>query len=109
MQQREIARRTVLKTGAAASLSGLAVLKLSGPAQAFPGHSGEGILVPWLDPTPPVPPENAEILAHPLDWEAARLVADTQRRVLHGEALQPAGPLPGRLAPRRRRTRRERA
>ncbi len=69
MQQREIARRTVLKTGAAASLSGLAVLKLSGPAQAFPGHSGEGVLVPWLDPTPPVPPENAEILAHPLDWE----------------------------------------
>ena len=69
MEQREIPRRTVLKTGAAASLSGLAVLKLAGPAQAFPGHSGEGVLVPWLDPTPPVPPENAEILAHPLDWE----------------------------------------
>lgn len=69
MQQREIPRRTVLKTGAAASLSGLAVLKLAGPAQAFPGHSGEGVLVPWLDPTPPVPPENAQILAHPLDWE----------------------------------------
>jgi DMSO/TMAO reductase YedYZ molybdopterin-dependent catalytic subunit len=69
MEQREIPRRTVLKTGAAASLSGLAVLKLAGPAQAFPGHSGVGVLVPWLDPTPPVPPENAEILAHPLDWE----------------------------------------
>ena len=24
------------------------MLKLSGPAQAFPGHSGEGVLVPWL-------------------------------------------------------------
>ena len=69
MEQREIPRRTVLKTGAAAGLSGLAVLKLAGPAQAFPGHSGEGVLVPWIDPTPPVPPENAQILAHPLDWE----------------------------------------
>jgi DMSO/TMAO reductase YedYZ molybdopterin-dependent catalytic subunit len=69
MEQREIPRRTVLKTGAAAGLSGLAVLKLAGPAQAFPGHGGEGVLVPWIDPTPPVPPELADILSHPLKWE----------------------------------------
>jgi DMSO/TMAO reductase YedYZ molybdopterin-dependent catalytic subunit len=44
-------------------------MKLAGPAEAFPRSGAEGVLVPWLDRPEPVPPANAEILAHPLDWE----------------------------------------
>ena len=44
-------------------------MKLAGPAEAFPGPTPEGVLVPWLDRPEPVPPANADILAHPLDWE----------------------------------------
>ena len=40
MQQPQIPRRAVLATGAA-GLTGLTVLQVSGPAQAFPGHAGQ--------------------------------------------------------------------
>jgi hypothetical protein len=39
MERPDVSRRTVLKGGGAA-LAGLSVLRISGPTQAFPGHSG---------------------------------------------------------------------
>lgn len=69
MTQTELPRRTVLKGAAAAGVSGLMVLKVAGPAHAFPLHGEEGVLVPWLDRPEPVPPFLSEILSHPLDWE----------------------------------------
>lgn len=41
-----MSRRTLLK-GGGASLAGLTVLQVAGPAQAFPGEGGE--VIPWLD------------------------------------------------------------
>lgn len=60
-----IPRRAVLKGGMMAA--GLGVLRLAGPAAAFPGVQ-EAELVPWLDrPEPnPVP----EAIVRQLDWEA---------------------------------------
>ena len=49
MQQTDIPRRTVLKGGAAAAVSGMTVMTVAGPAQAFPGHADEGVVIPWLD------------------------------------------------------------
>ena len=70
MQDSEVARRTVLKGGAAAALSGLTVLSVAGPARAFPAAAGDGgVVVPWLDQPPPPPPELDGILGHPLVWE----------------------------------------
>ncbi len=69
MAQSDVQRRTVLKGGAAAALSGVTVLSVAGPARAFPGHAGEGVVIPWLDQPAPVPPELADTLAHPLVWE----------------------------------------
>ena len=68
MEQRGISRRTVLKGGVAAGLSGLTVLQVAGPAHAFPGH-GEGVVIPWLDQPDPIPPPAAGIIGHPLQWE----------------------------------------
>jgi DMSO/TMAO reductase YedYZ molybdopterin-dependent catalytic subunit len=48
MKQRKISRRTVLKGGGAA-LAGLTVLQVAGPAQAFPGNSGQDEQIPWDD------------------------------------------------------------
>lgn len=42
---------------------------MAGPAQAFPGHDDDGVVVPWLDQPIPVPPELAHILTNPLVWE----------------------------------------
>ncbi len=64
----DIPRRTVLKGGAATAVSGLTVLTVAGPAQAFP-QVDEGVVVPWLDLVPPVPPFLVNNLAHPLVWE----------------------------------------
>src|SRR5215217_2264724 len=54
--EQDLSRRALLKGGGAAlaSLSGLSVLQVAGPAHAFPGHSGEGDDAPWDDerPTP---------------------------------------------------------
>lgn len=60
-----IPRRAVLKGGVLAA--GLGVLRLAGPAAAFPGLQ-DAELVPWLDrPEPnPIP----EAIVRQLDWEA---------------------------------------
>ncbi len=78
MQQRQIARRTVL-TSAAAGAAGVTVLHVSGPAQAFPGHGGE-VVIPWLDQPDPIPPPAADVLSHPLRWESlnSRLTPNAQ-------------------------------
>jgi DMSO/TMAO reductase YedYZ molybdopterin-dependent catalytic subunit len=71
MEQREITRRTALKSaGAAAGLTGLTALTVTGPAQAFPGHGPGEVVVPWLDQPAPIPPPAADILGHPLMWES---------------------------------------
>ncbi len=65
MEPRDISRRTILKGGAAV-VAGLSVLRLAGPAHAFPSRSGAEV-IPWLDqPEPnPVP----EVIVRQLDWE----------------------------------------
>src|SRR6201987_5008794 len=79
----EVSRRTLLKGGGA--LAGLTVLRVAGPAHAFPGHFGEwkgeddrsntprGFgdpeekVIPWLDQPVPNPfPDNLKNL---LKWE----------------------------------------
>ena len=40
MSHRDVSRRTLLKGGGAA-LAGLSVLRVAGPAHAFPGHTGQ--------------------------------------------------------------------
>jgi DMSO/TMAO reductase YedYZ molybdopterin-dependent catalytic subunit len=72
MEQRDIPRRTVLKGAAAAGAVGATVVSVAGPAEAFPGHADDGVVIPWLDQPPPVPPELADILGHPLVWEQIR-------------------------------------
>ena len=47
MTMRDRSRRELLKGGAAA-LAGLSVLRLAGPAHAFPAQGGAQVL-PWLD------------------------------------------------------------
>ena len=60
-----ISRRTLVKQGGAA-LASLSVLRLAGPAHAFPGAQ-DAAVIPWLDqPEPnPVP----EVIVQQLDWE----------------------------------------
>src|ERR671925_567718 len=50
---RDMSRRTLLKGGGAA-FAGLSVMRVAGPAHAFPGGPG-GEVIPWLD-QPPEPP-----------------------------------------------------
>jgi DMSO/TMAO reductase YedYZ molybdopterin-dependent catalytic subunit len=71
MEQRDMPRRTVLKGAAAAGAVGVTVVNVAGPAQAFPGHD-DGVIIPWLDQPPPVPPALADTLGHPLVWEQIR-------------------------------------
>lgn len=69
MEHDQMPRRSLLR-GAAAGAAALTVMKVAGPTQAFADdHAEDGVLVPWLDRPEPVPPANADILAHPLDWE----------------------------------------
>jgi DMSO/TMAO reductase YedYZ molybdopterin-dependent catalytic subunit len=65
METHDVSRRTLLKGGGAA-VAGLTVLRVAGPAQAFPGHRGEDV-IPWEDqPEPnPVP----EAVFNQLVWE----------------------------------------
>ena len=72
MEQLDIPRRTILKGAAAAGAVGVTAVSVAGPAQAFPGHADDGVIIPWLDQPPPVPPEAADILGHPLVWEQIR-------------------------------------
>jgi DMSO/TMAO reductase YedYZ molybdopterin-dependent catalytic subunit len=69
MEQQDISRRSVLKGGIAAGLSGLTVVTVAGPAQAFPHQPGDGVVIPWLDQPAPIPPPAADIIGHPLVWE----------------------------------------
>ena len=87
MSHHNVSRRTVLKGGGAA-LAGLTVLRVGGPAHAFPGQSAEqermawdddesdsaqhfvlpgGEVIPWLDQPPPNPVP--EITGNLLQWE----------------------------------------
>ena len=93
MSNQDVSRRTLLKGGGAA-LAGLTVLRVAGPAHAFPGHTGQqervpwdddqsdaaqafvdpgGQVIPWLDQPPPNPVP--QITGNLLQWEAARLLS----------------------------------
>ncbi len=54
MEVQDFDRRTLLKGGGAA-FAGLTVMKVAGPAHAFPGHPGEEEVLPWLDQPPTSP------------------------------------------------------
>ena len=54
MEVQDFDRRTLLKGGGAA-VAGLSVLKVAGPAHAFPGHPGEEEVLEWLDQPPTSP------------------------------------------------------
>src|SRR6478609_796341 len=76
-QQADVDRRTLLKGGAAAALTGLTVVTVAGPARAFPGHTDGGVVIPWLDQPTPVPPDFGNVLAHPLVWEDIEYLTPT--------------------------------
>ncbi len=63
--QQQISRRSVLKGGGAA-IAGLSVIRLAGPAAAFPGGTDE-VVLPWLDQ----PGENPvpDVIGKQLVWE----------------------------------------
>jgi DMSO/TMAO reductase YedYZ molybdopterin-dependent catalytic subunit len=65
METQDVSRRTLLKGGSAA-IAGLTVLRVAGPAHAFPGHSGAEV-IPWLDQPPPNPVPDA--VFNLLVWE----------------------------------------
>ena len=67
MENHEVSRRTLLKGGGAA-LAGMTVLRVAGPAQAFPGQPDE-VLIPWDDPPAPVPEPAQGVIPKQLDWE----------------------------------------
>ena len=67
----EFSRRTVLKAGAVAGLTGFSVVNVAGPAQAFEAdHGVEETVIPWADQPDPIPPGAANIVGHPLVWES---------------------------------------
>ena len=61
-----MSRRTLLKGGGAA-LTGLTVLRVAGPAHAFPGEPGEEVVLDWLDQPAPNPIPDA--VFNLLRWE----------------------------------------
>ncbi|MGH2616274.1 MAG: sulfite oxidase [Thermomicrobiales bacterium] len=65
MTSSTVSRRTLVQQGGAA-LAGLSVLRLAGPAHAFPLNQ-EADVIPWLDQ----PEENPvpEVIVQQLDWE----------------------------------------
>ena len=85
MRHPDVSRRTLLKGGGAA-LAGLTVLRVAGPAYAFPGQQETvpldddlsdsaqafvhpaGQVIPWLDQPPPNPVP--QITGNLLNWEA---------------------------------------
>jgi DMSO/TMAO reductase YedYZ molybdopterin-dependent catalytic subunit len=64
MQVQDMSRRTLLKGGSAA-FAGLTVLRVAGPAHAFPRGHGEEVVIPWLD-QPSEPPFD---IPNQLVWE----------------------------------------
>ncbi len=79
MQQRDISRRTALKGGAAA-LSGLTVVHVAGPAQAFPAGGPGSVVVPWLDQPEPIPPPARDVVGNLLVWEDRLAVLHRRHR-----------------------------
>src|SRR5919198_1659722 len=67
METRDVSRRTLLKGGGAA-VAGLTVLRVAGPAQAFPNQPGAEV-IPWLDQPLPVPPPAQDAVFNLLVWE----------------------------------------
>src|SRR5919198_1564155 len=65
METRDVSRRTLLKGGGAA-VAGLTVLRVAGPAQAFPSHGAETV-IPWDDQPAPNPAPKA--VFNLLAWE----------------------------------------
>jgi DMSO/TMAO reductase YedYZ molybdopterin-dependent catalytic subunit len=63
---KDFSRRALL-TGGGAAVAGLSVLRVAGPAHAFPGQQGSAQVIPWLDQ----PPENPvpQVIVRQLDWE----------------------------------------
>ena len=82
-----VSRRTLLK-GAGATLAGMTVLRVAGPANAFPGRPGRGYGHPLVGPARAEP--RPERHRPPVGLGAARLAADPDGPVLHGQALRPA-------------------
>ena len=66
MELQDMSRRTLLKGGSAA-MAGLTVLRVAGPAHAFPGRPGQEEVLEWID-QPPDPPPGVS-LPNQLDWE----------------------------------------
>jgi DMSO/TMAO reductase YedYZ molybdopterin-dependent catalytic subunit len=66
VELRDISRRTLLK-GSGATLAGVAVLRVAGPAHAFPGNKRDEVVIPWLDQPPDPPP--GLTLPNLLVWE----------------------------------------
>jgi len=66
-EHKEIHRRTVLKSGVAASAAGLTTMKMTGPARVFPGPSGE--VLPWVVQPAPVTPPAQNVAGNLLVWE----------------------------------------
>jgi DMSO/TMAO reductase YedYZ molybdopterin-dependent catalytic subunit len=66
LETQELSRRTLLK-GSGAAVAGLTVLRMAGPAHAFPGHPGEEEVLPWLDQPPEPPPPLS--LPNQIVWE----------------------------------------
>jgi DMSO/TMAO reductase YedYZ molybdopterin-dependent catalytic subunit len=64
--QHQISRRSVLKGGGAA-VAGFTVMRLAGPAAAFPGGGTDEIVLPWLDQPEPNPVPDA--VGQQLLWE----------------------------------------
>jgi DMSO/TMAO reductase YedYZ molybdopterin-dependent catalytic subunit len=88
MSHQDVSRRTVLKGGAA--LAGLTVLRVAGPAHAFPGSSGQQERVPWDDD----PSDSAQAFVQPggqvipwLDQPPANPVPEVTGNLLQWEAL----------------------
>jgi DMSO/TMAO reductase YedYZ molybdopterin-dependent catalytic subunit len=65
MTPSRISRRTLVQSGGAA-LASLSVLRLAGPAHAFP-RSQDAEVIPWLDKLDPNPVP--EVIVKQLDWE----------------------------------------
>src|SRR5690242_11372357 len=65
MTPSSISRRTLLKDGGAA-IASLSVLRLAGPASAFP-RAQDAVVIPWLDQLAPNPVP--DVIVQQLDWE----------------------------------------
>lgn len=88
MKQKFVSRRTVLKGGGAA-VAGLTVMKVAGPAQAFPGDAAQDEQIPWA-----VDQDSSEALGHAggdvlpwLDQPAPNPIPDAVGNLLKWEEL----------------------